>query len=60
MAINILINALGIADSGGIVVLDKALAECATDKSNALLIVCNSNENIRKLKIKYKEFNLSS
>jgi len=57
MAINILINALGIADSGGIVVLDKALAECATDKSNALLIVCNSNENIRKLKIKYKEFN---
>ena len=57
MAINILINALGIADSGGIVVLDKALAECATDKSNAFLIVCNSNENIRKLKIKYKEFN---
>ena len=57
MAINILINALGITDSGGIVVLNKALAECATDKSNALLIVCNSNENIRKLKIKYKEFN---
>ncbi len=54
---NILINALGVTDSGGIVVLDKALAECATDKSNALLIVCNSNENIRKLKIKYKEFN---
>jgi hypothetical protein len=54
---NILINALGIVDSGGIVVLDKALAECATDKSNVFLIVCNSNENIRKLKIKYKEFN---
>jgi len=54
---NILINALGIADSGGVVVLDKALAECNADKSNVFYIVCNSNENIRKLKIKYKEFN---
>ena len=55
--ITILINALGIVDSGGIAVLDKALAECATNKSNAFFIVCNGNENIRKLKIKYKEFN---
>jgi len=54
---NILINALGITDSGGIVVLDKALLECTADKSNAFLIVCNSSKNIRKLKIKYKEFN---
>jgi len=55
--IKILINALGIVDSGGIVVLDKTLAECTTDKSNTFIIVCNSNENIRKLQIKYKEFN---
>jgi hypothetical protein len=54
---NILINALGIVDSGGIVVLDKTLSECSDDKSNAFLIACNNNGNIRKLKVKYKEFN---
>lgn len=56
MARNILINALGIVNSGGITVLDKVLEECTADESSAFLIVCNSNENIRKLKIKYKEF----
>ena len=54
---NILMNALGIIDSGGIIVLDKVLAECAADKSSTFLVVCNSNKNIRKLKVKYEEFN---
>ena len=56
MILKILINALGIVDSGGIFVLDKFLTECTADKSSTFLIVCNSNENIRKLIIKHKEF----
>lgn len=56
MIVKVLINALGITDSGGIVVLDKALAECTGDKSIKIFIVCNFNDHIRKLKDKYKEF----
>jgi len=54
---NILINALGVTNSGGIVVLDKVLAECTPCKSNIFFIVCNDNKNIRRLIFKYTEFN---
>jgi hypothetical protein len=53
---NILINALGIESSGGIIVLDKTLEECVAEKSNTFFIVCNDNKNMRQLKIKYKGF----
>ena len=50
---NILINALGIQDSGGIIVFDKLLLEIAKSKYR-FLIICNQNENINKLYEKYK------
>ena len=60
MIVKVLINALGITDSGGIVVLDKALAECTADKSIKIFIVCNFNDHIRKLtKCKATKANLS-
>jgi hypothetical protein len=52
----ILVNALGIIDSGGIVVLDKFLYECLKEPlGRRYLIVANDNINIRKLLGKYKE-----
>lgn len=51
----ILINALGIQDSGGIVVLEKVLGECSVDKSNDYLIVCDSNKNSKILYDSYKD-----
>ena len=51
----ILINTLGIQDSGGITVLDKVLNECLHDKLNDYLIVCNSNKNINMLYNVYKD-----
>jgi glycosyltransferase involved in cell wall biosynthesis len=45
----ILINALGIQDSGGITVLAKMLNECVQDPSVAYLILCNEGEHIAKL-----------
>ena len=51
----ILINTLGIQDSGGITVLKKALEECLLDKSNKYLIACSDNENIRNLCNIYKD-----
>jgi len=51
----ILINTLGIQDSGGITVLDKVLDECLHDKSNNYLIVLNSNDNINTLYNIYKD-----
>ena len=51
----ILVNAIGIIDSGGIVVLDKFLYECLKDPlRRRYLIVANDNVNIRKLLGKYK------
>ena len=50
---NILINALGIQDSGGITVLMKALDDCSTNNSNSYIVVCNDNRNINSLKEKY-------
>jgi len=54
---SILINALGVVDSGGVVVLDKTLKECSAEKSNTFFIVCNKNKNTKWLKTKYKNFN---
>lgn len=51
----ILVNAIGVIDSGGIVVLDKFLYECLKDPlRRRYLIVTNDNVNIRKLIGKYK------
>ena len=56
---NILINALGITDSGGIAVLDKFLYECLKDPlDRRYLIIANDNVNIMKLLGKYKESTL--
>lgn len=58
----ILINVLGVQDSGGITVLDKLLSEIKNSSYN-FLIICNENENIKQLVDKYKinlnfEFNI--
>lgn len=50
----ILINTLGIQDSGGIRVLDKLLNECKIKEDFKYLIFCNTNPNIEKLIQKYK------
>ncbi|WP_152184251.1 glycosyltransferase [Sulfurimonas indica] len=50
---HILLNALGIQDSGGITVLEKVLDECQNSQYN-FFIYCNDNENIEKLIKKYK------
>ena len=49
----VLVNALGIQDSGGIRVLEKVLIECVTDNINTYLIVCNENSNINLLLTQY-------
>ena len=51
----ILINTLGIQDSGGITVLDKVLNECSHDELNNYLIVCNNIKNINILYSVYKD-----
>ncbi len=50
----ILINALGIQNSGGITVLEKVLKECMSNNVNTYLIVCNENLNINLLVSQYK------
>jgi glycosyltransferase involved in cell wall biosynthesis len=55
----ILVNALGVIDSGGIVVLDKFLCECLEyPLGRRYLIIANDNFNIRQLLGKYKENSL--
>ncbi|MDA8949886.1 glycosyltransferase [Pseudomonadales bacterium] len=51
----ILINTLGIQDSGGITVLNRVLKECSLDKSNSYLVACSHNENINILYNLYKD-----
>jgi glycosyltransferase involved in cell wall biosynthesis len=53
---NVIINALGISDSGGVVVLDKLLNECSSDDSRVYYIVCNNNDHINKLINKFFTF----
>ena len=50
----ILINALGIQDSGGISVLNKLLEECKLDLVNKYIIICNENSNVNIILQKYK------
>jgi hypothetical protein len=54
--INVLINALGIVDSGGISVLDKLLLECTASDLVKCYVVCNRNSNIDKLIRKFHAF----
>lgn len=53
---NIIINALGISDSGGIAVFDKLLSECSSDDSNNYYVVCNKNKNTNILINKFSIF----
>jgi glycosyltransferase involved in cell wall biosynthesis len=50
----LIINSLGIQDSGGITVLDKLLTEIE-NSSYKFLIICNENKNIQKLVNRYKK-----
>jgi len=52
--VNILVNALGIQDSGGITVLEKVLSEFELGKKNSYLIVCNYHVNIVNVINKYQ------
>ena len=49
----VLINSLGIQDSGGITVLDKLLTEIQ-NRTYKFYIICHQNENIKVLLEKYK------
>ena len=49
----ILVNALGVSDSGGVAVLDKLLHECTENNLQDYYIVCNKNHNICNLIKKY-------
>ena len=50
----ILINALGISDSGGITVLEKALLECQKNNSYTYCVLSFSNKNILDLLTKFE------
>jgi len=51
---NILINALGVVDSGGFVVLSRTLKECASYRDKIFYVICNDNRNIRALKKRHE------
>jgi len=55
---NILVNALGIKDSGGLRVLRKFLSEISTYSVNNYYIVCFKNNNIFDLEKKYSKKNI--
>lgn len=46
---NILVNALGISDSGGITVFNKILKELSQDRERNYVFICNYNKNINYL-----------
>ena len=50
----VLINVLGIQDSGGITVFEKVLEELLLNKENQYIIIANNNLNINILITKYK------
>ena len=52
----ILINAFGIRDSGGMVVFEKLLNELHKDKKNTYILVCNHNPLIINLALKFKDY----
>lgn len=51
----LLLNALGIQDSGGLSILEKVLHECSLDVKNNYYIVCNNNIRIVTLIENYKD-----
>lgn len=53
----IIINGIGIQDSGGITVLEKVLDELRNEKFSFFYVVCSNNTNIVKLLEKYKNIN---
>lgn len=55
---NILINGLGIQDSGGITVLAKLLDEIKSSTKDKFFIVCNFNEKIKELSKKYQDIEM--
>jgi hypothetical protein len=54
---NILINAFGIVNSGGISVLEKISDELLQSQHNQYVFICNNNDAIMKLIDKYKDRN---
>jgi len=54
---NILINAFGIVNSGGIAVLEKIFDEFFQNQHNHYIFICNNNEAIIKLADKYRDIN---
>jgi len=54
---NILINALGIVNSGGAIVLEKISDELLQHQHNQYIFICNNNNAIMKLVDKYKDQN---
>tara|TARA_B100000795_G_C22806713_1_gene445473 strand:- start:11147 stop:12283 length:1137 start_codon:yes stop_codon:yes gene_type:complete len=57
---NILVNAIGIRDSGGITVLRRDLSEFIADKDNKYIVVCSSSNSIyqlRKIHLEQKNIN---
>ena len=46
----ILVNAIGIRDSGGITILRKALSEFIADKGNKYIVVCSTSNSINQLR----------
>ena len=54
---NILINAFGAVNSGGITVLEKISDELLQNQHNQYIFICNHNEAIMKLVDKYKDLN---
>lgn len=53
---NILINALGIVDSGGVRVFQSTLSACSKDTSHAYFIIGSQTEFVAELKNKYFHF----
>lgn len=53
----ILLNALGIQDSGGITILNKILNECTNNNSHSYYIVVYKHKNTNQLLEKYKSTN---
>jgi glycosyltransferase involved in cell wall biosynthesis len=56
--LNILVNAIGIVDSGGMVVFEKFLDECQKNNSdNKVIVLLSKNKKIDKIKKKYHKVN---
>ena len=54
---NILINAFGIVNSGGVAVLEKIFDEFSQNQHNHYIFICNNSEAIIKLADKHKDKN---